>query len=63
MAVRLTVAEQVSRNAAFKGRPLAVKVIDPTTGYIVKAEKLFAAPRERVKSTKNLTETGYRFIN
>ena len=42
MAMRLTMAEQVSRNAAYQGRPLAVRVIDPTTGYIVKAAKLFA---------------------
>lgn len=46
MVMRLTVAEQVSRSAVLQGRPLAVRVVDPTTGYIVKAEKLFAAPPE-----------------
>jgi|GEM_PF-5658010 hypothetical protein len=43
---RLTVLEQVSRNEALRGRSLAVRVIDPTTGYIVKAAKLFDSTPE-----------------
>lgn len=43
---RLTVSEQVSRDMTFRRRSLAVRVIDPTTGYIVKAAKLFTAPPE-----------------
>jgi len=44
--MRLTVLEQVSRNANNLRRGLAVRVIDPSTGYIVKAAKLFEAPTE-----------------
>jgi len=40
----LRAVEQLSRNVIFKGSPLAVQVIDPVTGYIVKAARLFATP-------------------
>jgi hypothetical protein len=42
----LTVLEQISRNAAFRGRALAVRVIDPATGYILKAAQLFGVATE-----------------
>jgi hypothetical protein len=43
---RMTVAEQMGRIEGNRGRALAVRVVDPVTGYVVKASKLFAAPVE-----------------
>lgn len=41
--VRLTIAEQVSRDPAFRGRPLALEKRDPTSGRILRASEVLAA--------------------
>jgi len=48
--VRLTIAEQLSRNPAFRGRPLALEKRDPVSGRILRASEVLAAGAKGLNS-------------